>query len=133
MINFKSYVILNEKLASSDIKEVEKFADNLFAKVGIDVDLAGKHFKERVKDSRKGKEITTAELIGIFKKTFKKFGKFLGSSPAGLQAVLKNINNNINIPFMLKYDKKNNEMDLIAKTIMRKPNFKTSNKTLTVK
>lgn len=133
MKDFKQYVILNEELTSVDLKQVEKFADNLFAKVGIDVDIAGRHFRERVNDSRNGKEITVAELIGIFKKTFKKFGKYLGKAPEGLQAVIKNLNNDLNMPFMLKYDAKNDEVDLIAKTIMRKRNFMTSNKVFTVK
>ena len=48
------------------------------------------------------------------------------------QAVLKDMENDINIPFILKWDSKNEELDLVMKTIMRKRNFMTSNPTLKV-
>jgi hypothetical protein len=32
------------------------------------------------------------------------------------------------MPFALRWDRENEELDLIVKTVMRKPNFKTSNK-----
>ena len=31
----------------------------------------------------------------------------------------------INIPFVMKWDRENNELDMIAKTVMRKKNFQT--------
>jgi hypothetical protein len=39
--------------------------------------------------------------------------------------VLKDMQTNINLPFVLKWDSRNNELDLVAKTVMRKPDFKT--------
>ena len=41
---------------------------------------------------------------------------------------MKDLATDLNIPFALRWDKENNELDLIAKTVMRKKNFKTSNR-----
>ena len=38
----------------------------------------------------------------------------------------------INMPFVLKWDRDSEELDLVAKTVMRKKNFMTSNQKLTV-
>ena len=51
---------------------------------------------------------------------------------AKAQAVIADMNSNVNLPFVLAVDKKNNELDLVAKTIMRKKDFKTSNQKLKV-
>ena len=42
---------------------------------------------------------------------------------------MKDLESDINIPFVLKWDRDNQELDLVAKSIMRKNlSFKTSNK-----
>jgi hypothetical protein len=41
------------------------------------------------------------------------------------EAVLNDMQTDINMPFVLKWDGK--ELDLVAKTVMRKSNFATSN------
>ena len=46
----------------------------------------------------------------------------------GQEAVMKDLQTDINLPFALQYDKDNNELDLIAKTVMRKKDFKTPNR-----
>jgi hypothetical protein len=45
---------------------------------------------------------------------------------------MKDMATNINLPFALRWDHKNNELDLIAKTVMRKANFTTSNQEFAV-
>jgi hypothetical protein len=42
------------------------------------------------------------------------------------------MSNDINVPFVLQYDKQNQELDLVSKTIMRKKDFATSNQKLKV-
>ena len=49
------------------------------------------------------------------------------------QAVMTDIGNDINVPFVISWNKRTNELELVAKTTMRKKNFKTSNPRLTVK
>ena len=41
------------------------------------------------------------------------------------EAVMKDMTTDVNLPFVLKWDKANNELDLVAKTVMRKQDFKT--------
>ena len=48
------------------------------------------------------------------------------------QAVIRDMQTDINMPFVLAYDNRNKELDLVAKTIMRKKGFKTSNKKLDI-
>ena len=62
----------------------------------------------------------------IFKQTFKKYGKQISKLGKGAEALMKDMKTNVNVPFVLKWNGK--EFDLIAKTIMRKKNFTSSNK-----
>jgi hypothetical protein len=120
-------MVLHEKfITKSDLSAVEKFADKLFAKVGIDVEFT-RHFLDRVNDERNKKQITPAELTRLFKQTYNKHGKKIPKLGPDAEAVIKDMQTDINMPFVLKYDKANGEFDLVAKTIMRKKNFKTPN------
>ena len=110
-----------------DIQQLEKFADRLFGKVGIDVEFT-KHFMDRVNDVRNQKPITMSELTRLFKQEYKRWGKPIAQMGPDAQAVMKDLQTDINLPFVLKWDEENNELDLIAKTVMRKADFKTPNK-----
>jgi hypothetical protein len=48
------------------------------------------------------------------------------------EAVLHDINSHINIPFVLNWDAKTQEIDMVAKTVMRKTDFKSNNTKLEV-
>lgn len=129
MINFKDFI--NEEVTKKDLDGVERFADKLFAAVGIDVNFT-RHFLDRVNDERNKKPINTAELTRLFKQTYKKHGKKIPKLGDDAQAVIHDMETDINMPFVLKYDDRTQEFDLVAKTIMRKKNFMTSNKKLQV-
>tara|TARA_R110002020_G_scaffold457122_1_gene673921 strand:+ start:193 stop:576 length:384 start_codon:yes stop_codon:yes gene_type:complete len=116
--------VLLESLSRVDLKTVEDFADDIFAQLGIDVEFT-KHFIDRVNDPRNGKDITVYELIQLFKKTKEKYGKKIASMSSGKEAVLNDLNTQINLPFVIQYDKKSDDFELIAKTVMRKKDFKT--------
>ncbi len=115
---------LNEGITKNELNSIESYADSLFNKLGIDIDFT-KHFFDRLNDIRNKKPISVAELIGVFKKLYKKHGKPLSRTEDDLEAVVKDFNKNINIPFVIDVDQ--NGIDMTAKTIMRKPDFKTSN------
>jgi hypothetical protein len=123
--------ILKEDISKDELKTIEMVADNWFKKYNIDIEFT-KHFYDRVNDARNGKPISPAELLGLFKKTKDKYGKKLSKSEDDFEAVLKNIQNDLNLPFALTYNSKNDELELIAKTIMRKKDFSTSNPVLTL-
>ena len=115
---------LNENITKSQLDSIESYADSLFNKLGIDIDFT-KHFFDRLNDIRNKKPISVAELIGVFKKLYKKHGKPLSKTEDDLEAVVKDFNKNINIPFVIDVDQ--NGIDMTAKTIMRKQDFQTSN------
>ena len=122
---------LNELVTQSEIDDVEKIADEWFEEYNIDVKFT-RHFLERMNDARNGKPISAEELEDIFTKTAEKYGEKLANLPDDFQAVLHSLRTDINLPFALNYDEKNDEIDLVAKTIMRKRNFQTSNPKLTL-
>jgi|TARA_B100000287_G_C20524006_1_gene738153 hypothetical protein len=117
-------------VSQSDLDQVERYADKLFAKVGLDVEFT-KHFLQRVNDTRNQKPITSAELVRLFRQEYQKHGLTIGELPAEAEAVMKDMETDINVPFKIVLNK-DGDLDLIAKTIMRKPDFKTSNQTFNV-
>jgi len=111
------------KITQSDIDQIEKYADRLFASLDIDVEFT-RHFMDRVNDARNIKQITVAELIRLFKQAYRRYGKKIAKLPDQANAVINDMKTNINLPFVLKYKK--DEIELVAKTVMRKKNFTTS-------
>ena len=122
---------VDNPVTQADIDQLEVFADRLFAKVGIDVEFT-RHFLDRVNDERNVKQITMSELTRLFKQEYKRWGKPIAQLGPDAEAVMKDMATNINLPFALRWDKENNELDLIAKTVMRKANFTTSNQEFAV-
>ena len=115
-----------ERFKQSDIVGLEKFADRLLQKYKIDIEFT-KHFVDRLNDPRNDPEIKVAELQRLFKKIKKNKGIGILSSP-DIEAVLKDMETNLNLPVVIK--KKGNEFEVTNKTIMRKPNFKTTSKVI---
>ena len=116
-------------ITKSDLDAIEKYADKLFAKVGIDVEFT-RHFLDRANDARNKKDINTAELTRLFKQTYKKHGKTIPKLGPDAEAVIKDMKTDINVPFVLNLNR--GELELVAKTVMRKKNFKTPDRELAV-
>ncbi len=114
-----------------DIQQLEQFADRIFANVGIDVEFT-KHFKDRVNSERNAKPIVPAELTRLFKQERKRYGKPIAQMGPDSEAVMRDLQTDINVPFALVLDKENDELDLIAKTVMRKKDFNTPNRVFAV-
>ena len=111
-----------KQVSKSDIDQIERYADRLFASLNIDVEFT-KHFMDRVNDARNKTQITPSELTRLFKQSYRKHGKKIKNLGPDAEAVLNDMQTDINMPFVLKVD--GNELDLVAKTVMRKKNFKT--------
>ena len=116
-----------KEVKKSDLDQIERYADRLFASIGIDVEFT-RHFLDRVNDARNIKQITPSELTRLFKQTYKKYGKTISKLGDDAEAVINDMKTDINMPFVLNL--KGGELELIAKTVMRKKNFKTSNRKL---
>ena len=121
----KTFKQFTEDITKSDLDQVEKYADRLFKAVGIDVEFT-RHFLDRVNDERNKKPITSAELIRLFRLTYKKYGKKIPKMGADAQAVIHDMETDVNMPFVLNLDR-SGMLDLVAKTVMRKKDFKTQN------
>ena len=121
---------IREDVTKSELDQIEKYADKLFAAVGIDVEFT-RHFLDRVNDERNKKPINTAELVRLFRLTYKKYGKKIPKMGPDAQAVIHDMETDINMPFVLNIDR-SGMLDLVAKTVMRKKDFKTSNPKLNV-
>ena len=70
MKTFNKYVLTEQELTKQDLDSIEKYADSLYKSVGIDVEFT-RHFLDRVNDARNKKQITVAELIRLFKQSYK--------------------------------------------------------------
>ena len=106
------------EIPMADLQKIDKYADKQLNP--IDIVLTDKHFFDRLTDPRNKKEISQAELIGFFKRLGKKKKNFVNFLNLYGQIVAKDNRTNLNIPFMKQANK------VIAKTIMRKDDFKSS-------
>ena len=120
----------NHVVTQDDLNKLEKHLDQIWNKLGIDIAFT-KHFLDRVNDARNGRQITLCELARIFIETFRQHGKKLTTiSAREWEAVLSDKTTNVNVPFVLKHNGR--EVEIVAKTVMRKPNFHTPDPKLMV-
>lgn len=130
MISFKQH-IAEQNVSMKQMKDFEKVVDKLFKKFDMDFNFT-RHFADRMGDDRNNPEITLKELAELIKKIYARQGKSI-KGIAGAEAVIKDMQKDLNIPVAVTYDQKNDEFDVVMKTIMRKKNFKTPNKVINYK
>lgn len=114
----KYYDKLSNIEEMADMRSVERYADDELDPIDVEF---GRHFFDRLIDPRNGKEITTSELLDFFTRLISRKEQFVNFIKKYHEFVVKDRRTNINIPFMSQVNQ------AIAKTIMRKPNFMTSN------
>lgn len=136
MKSFKQFVIEADAcpiLTVEHMKAFEKFVDKMFEKFDIDFEFT-KHFRERMTDSRNDPCIDMKELATMIQKIYKKYqnGEKSLNKFVDTEAVIKDMQSNLNMPIAVEYDRKNDDLVVIAKTVMRKKNFSTPNQVLKV-
>lgn len=136
MLRFKQFVIEADAcpiLTVEHMKAFEKFVDKMFEKFDIDFEFT-KHFRERMTDSRNDPCIDMKELAAMIQKIYKKYqnGEKSLNKFVDTEAVIKDMQSNLNMPIAVEYDRKNDDLVVIAKTVMRKKNFSTPNQVLKV-
>jgi hypothetical protein len=117
---------VDQAVTQPQLDALEKVLDRVFAQLGIDVEFT-RHFLDRINDERNIRQITLSELGQLFKKEFMKWGKPIARLGPDAEAVMKDLSSDINIPFALNWNKGSGMLELVAKTIMRKKNFRTPN------
>ena len=133
---------LGEDVTPKQLIDIRKSINKQFSSLGIRVDLDTRHFKKRVDDKRNVKPISSAELIGVFKRAAKKWKskKFTDTILTTVdpvtgnkdkQAVIHDKQTDINIAAVL--DTTGSRMpEFIIKTILRKKEFGTRSPRLDV-
>lgn len=114
---------LLEILSKSDLDSIESFADKKLSPEDVEF---SKHFFDRVNDPRNQKDISDAELIGFFKRLQKKKKQFIDFLNKYQEVSVSDSSTNINIPFIKRVN------DILAKTVMRKKDWKTSTKSIRI-
>jgi hypothetical protein len=107
------------EMAKADMDAVEKYADSQMSPEDIELGKETDHFFQRLNDPRNGKEISPAELTGFFKRLAKNKKKFLEFLKQYREFVVTDNRSKINIAFLKVANR------LIAKTVMRKADFKS--------
>ena len=107
-----------EEMSQTTLQSVEDFADQELAPLDI---AFTNHFFDRLVDPRNIKPISSAELIGFFKRLSYKKEQLIDFLKKYKEIVATDNRTNINIPLVKQAN------TAIAKTIMRKKDFKTSN------
>ena len=100
----------------------------MFKQFKIDFDFT-KHFRERIAHERNDPCITMKEIAAMIQKLYKQ--KVAGGETLrkykDSEAVIKDMQSDLNMPVAIEYDPKDDEIRAAAKTIMRKKNFRTPN------
>lgn len=129
MLRFKQFVTEADTcpiLTTAHMKAFEQFVDKMFAKFNIDFEFT-KHFRERMSHERNDPCIDMKELAAMIQKIYKKYqnGEKSLSKFVDAEAVIKDMQTDLNMPIAVEYDRKSDDLVVIAKTIMRKKNFRT--------
>ena len=115
-------------ITQKDMKELEKFADELLSVYGVDIEFT-KHFGDRMSDERNVPCIKVSELKDFFRKVYaNKAIKIKGN--VGIEAVLNDIQKKLNMPVIID-KQRDGDVEVRFKTIMRKNDFKTPNRKIT--
>ena len=125
----KTFNALSEEVTQKQLNDVEKFADRILAKFNVDIEFT-RHFADRMNDDRNKPAVSVAELQQIFKKIARKKAKDIKQNPDS-EAVIKDIQKDLNLPVVIRYNRNKEEFEVTTKTIMRKKDFKTSSKVIT--
>jgi len=133
---------LGEEVTPKQLIDIRTSINKQFSSLGIQVDLDTRHFKKRVDDKRNVKPISSAELIGVFKRAAKKWKskKFTDTILTTVdpvtgnkdnQAVIHDKQTDINIAAVLNTTGSRTP-EFIIKTILRKKEFGTRSPRLDV-
>jgi hypothetical protein len=112
-----------------EVKDLEKFADRLLNKYGVDIQFT-RHFGDRMSDERNKPCIKLAELQQMFKRIEASKAEKIRQQKDG-EYVIVDLQKDLNLPVVIEY-KRGTGFEVRVKSIMRKKNFMTTNKKVTV-
>lgn len=127
----ESMELPNRAITTAELRALERRLDELYTSLGLDLEFSD-HFMDRINDPRNKKQITVSELYKLFIEELKVHGKKIAQAGPDFEAVFMDISTDLNVPFILRWNYTKNELEVIAKTIMRKNPFMTSSPKLIV-
>ena len=107
------------EMSMPEIRDLDGRLDALFSKLGIDV-VFSTHFSERLQGRER--DIEPQEVYDAFVKFLRKYGAEVYSSKT-MSGVLKDVSDDINIPFSIEMKGGGKKLHTI--TVMRKRDFKS--------
>lgn len=125
--NFKTWLTeerVQNNVTRAQLKAIEKYGDRLLKEFDIDIEFT-RHFADRMNDERNTPKISPTELTDLFQKIAQRKGARIRQRRDG-EAVLHDLQKDLNIPVVIKYDAKNDEFDVVYKTVMRKKGFRSN-------
>lgn len=131
-MDFYNFLLTESYVTDVELKNLEKYLDKMFSQLGVDF-VFTKHFIERVNDERNGKQVTISELLALFEKVYRKWGKPILSLKPETEAIMRDTASHLNLPFVLGYDRYGTKnLQLRALTVMRKKVFKSPDRMFVV-
>lgn len=115
-------------VTQKELDALEDYLGKVWKTLGIDIAFSN-HFVDRINHARNGKQITIKELGELYVKQFKQHGpdiKKTGKPEGEIEAILTKLSSNLNIPFVLRYNRRTKYLDLVGITVMRKAGFKSN-------
>lgn len=120
-----------EEVTEQELSHLRHYLIDAFSSLGLDFKF-GYHFYQRVNDARNKQTITIGQLQRLFVKSLKKFGKKIGDLPPGHEVVLRDLATHINVPILRTVGHSDQADQVVAKTVMRKKDFGTSNQVFAI-
>ena len=118
---------LTETITPTDLTHLRYYLIDLFEPFGLDFKFSS-HFLDRANDLRNKKPITPGELTRLFRKVLKQHGRSIIGLAPNIEVVLKDLATKINVPVaILPPETADDARTIVAKTVMRKPEFLTTN------
>ncbi len=117
-LGLEERISFKPEFTKDEVEFIEDEADDKM-QPEIDIDLSSNHFFDRLNDPRNYPDIEPHEIEDFFDKLADKKDEFIQFLTKYKSLVAKDNQTNINIPFMKRANR------AIAKTIMRKRDFKT--------
>lgn len=113
------------EITREQLFKLESLLNRLFNQIGIDVVLTTTHFIARANQIRGDGPIYLQDIRDLFQKAYTKYNKKIVQYGKGFEAVLRDIQTNLNVPFILDWDRETGRLDIIAKTAMKKRDFRS--------
>lgn len=119
------------EMSVSQVHVLSQKLDKMFAPFGVEVIFTRHVTNDRLLTGQREGGVTADEIIGVFQRFIARYKDRFGKKE--WEAVIKDVRTKLNLPVIYKKDALEGDFDMIIKSIMKKRDFRSSGKVLTVK